>query len=371
MKDGRRALYWIGVLGVLGTLVGASLLAFLRSSRVEEDAKARTLEVKAGPRIQTVEVSRGGGDRDLLLQGEARPYLSVTLYAKVSGYLREVRVDKGDAVKQDQVLAVIESQELDREYEAEVADAKYKRDNAKRMDALAATGVASASDAELARSSADIAIANVATLATQKSYELLKAPFSGTVTARYADPGALVQQATAAQSSALPLVTVSEIDRLRVSVYVDQRDAPFVREKDEAAVSLPERPGLKLLGKVSRVSHELDPRTRMMLAEIDLDNRDGAVVPGSFVQVKLKVQVPGGLSLPVEALVLRGRKPFVAVVSAENKVTYVPVTLADNDGQRAYIKEGVREGQRVALNLGDSLKDGDAVRPAGGPSPQP
>jgi RND family efflux transporter MFP subunit len=369
MNTRKRVLYVAGILAVLGCLAGVLALSTARSARVRDDEHDRVAAVKAGPRIQTVAVARGGGERALVVQGEARPYFTVTLYAKVSGYLKEVRVDKGDRVVADQVLARIESPEIEREYDAEVADARYKRDNAKRIDALAATGIASASDAELARSAAEVAEANVATLATQKGYEVLKAPFSGTVTARYADPGALLQQATAAQTSALPVLTVAELDRLRIELYVDQRDAPFVKTGDPVEVTLPERMDVKLLGKVARVSHELDARTRMMLAEIDLDNISGAVVPGSFVEVRLKVNAPQNLSVPVEALVLRGAKPFVALVSSADTVTYVPVTIADSDGRRAYIKEGLSEGQRVALNLGETVIEGGAVRPSSGVSP--
>jgi RND family efflux transporter MFP subunit len=359
-----RLLYAVGVLSVLAVGLGVLALSVVRSRRVAAETEARTAAVQAGPTIQTVAVERSGGEREIVLQGEARPYLSVTLYAKVSGYLRDIKVDKGSEVQKDQVLAVIESVELDREYEAQLADARYKRDNAKRMEALAATGVASASDAELARSAAEVSEANVQTLLTQKSYEVIKAPFPGTVTARYADPGALVQQATTGQTSALPVVTVGELGRLRVDVYVDQRDAPFVKEKDPVVVTLPERAEVSLPGQVARMSHELDPRTRMMLAEIDLENRTGTVVPGSFVSVKLKVKSPGYLSVPAEALVLRGKAPFVAVVSKDSKVTYRPVRVLDNDGQRAYLGEGVSEGEQVALNLGDTLNEGDRVRRA-------
>jgi RND family efflux transporter MFP subunit len=364
MSDRKRLVYTTGVILVLLCLGGVGGLQALRSSRVREEERSRKAAVAAGPRIQTAPVVRGGGERSLVVQGEARPYFTVTLYAKVSGYLKDVLVDKGDKVTKDQVLARIESPELEREYEAQLADAKYKRDNARRLEALQATGIASASDTELARSSAEVSEANVATLATEKGYEILKAPFSGTVTARYADPGALLQQATAAQTSALPVVTVAQLDRLRVDLYVDQRDAPYVHPGDPVEVGLPERLDVHLPGKVARVSHELDPKTRMMLAEIDLDNSSGGVVPGSFVEVKLKVPAPPTLSVPIEALVLRGQQHFVAVVSGTDTVAYVPVVLSETDGQRAYIKDGVQEGQQVALNLGDTVGDGSSVRPA-------
>src|SRR6202012_4593702 len=139
------------------------------------------------------------------------------------------------------------------------------------------------------------------TLAQQKSYEVLRAPFAGTVTARYADPGALVQAATGASTGALPLVTISTPERLRVYVYVDQRQAGSVRIGDAALVSLSDRGDAHIEGHVARLSSELDPHTRMMLVEVDVDNKDGAIVPGSFVTVTLSLATPPEIEIPVEA----------------------------------------------------------------------
>lgn len=357
-----RLLYAVGVGAVI--LVSAAVfgLFLLRSQRVEAESIARIAAVSAGPRVQVVRVARTGGDKELVLQGEARPFWNVTLYAKVSGYLRELKVDKGDAVSLDEVLARIESPELDRQYDAAVADAKYKRDNARRLEALATSGVASASDAELANAAAEVAEATVASLLQERSYLTLKAPFAGVVTARYADPGALVQAATSSQTAALPVVSVAQIDKLRVEVYVDQRDAPFVHAGEAVEVTLPERRSLKLEGRVARVSHSLDDKTRMMLSEIDLENPRGEVVPGSFVEVRVSLKEKSQTFVPVEALVLRGKTTFVALVSEDGRVSYTSVTVLESDGRQAYLQEGLREGQEVAVNLGDTLAEGEKVR---------
>src|SRR5262249_11454248 len=159
--------------------------------------------------------------------------------------------------------------------------------------------------------------AQVATLAQQKSYEVLRAPFAGTVTARYADPGALVQAAVGAQTGALPLVTISTPERLRVYVYVPQRDATSVKGGDAAKVTLPERGDVVVQGQVARRADALDPRTRMMLVEVDVDNRDGRIVPGSFVTVTLSFATLPEVTVPVEALVMRGQKAQVFVVEGD------------------------------------------------------
>jgi RND family efflux transporter MFP subunit len=312
--------------------------------------------------VVVVPATRAPAERRIELQGEARPFASVTLYAKLSGYLKEIRVDKGDRVRQNQVLAVIESPELDRQYDAAVADASYKRADAKRAAALAGPGVVSARESELSTSQAEVADATVAALAMQKSYESLRAPFDGVVTARFADRGALVQNAANAQTSALPLVTVAQPERLRVYVYVDQRDAALVRVGDTAEVSVPERPLAPLKGKVTRSSNELDPKTRMMLVEVDLDNRAGQIVPGSLVTVGLVVRTTPRVEVPVEALVVRAKQPHVAVVK-DGRVRYRPITLAGDDGARLQILGGLDEGELVALNLGNNAADGARVQP--------
>jgi RND family efflux transporter MFP subunit len=360
---GRAVMYLVGIGVVAGAAAAVWSLFAARGTQARAEADERSRAVAAGPRVQLAVVERSPALRQLSLQGEARPYASVTLYAKVSGYLKDVRIDKGDRVREGQLLATIESPELDRQYEAAVADARNKRVNAERATNLAKPGVVSAQEADSARAAAEVAEANVASLSTQRSYEQLRAPFAGTVTARFADPGALVQNAANAQTSALPVVTVSQIERLRVYVYLDQRDAAFVRVGDAAEIGVPERAGRPpLVGKVARLAHELDARTRMMLVEIDLDNKKGEIVPGGFVQVGLTVSVPSVLELPVEALVMRGRDPYVAVVASDGKVSYRAVKIGDDDGKRVRILDGVAAGERVALNLGDSVADGSRVQ---------
>lgn len=358
--------YVIGIVGVIAAIVGVVLIATSRMAAADREGKERTDEQAKGPRVRVARAQVSPLVRKVELQGEARPFASVTLYAKVSGYLKEMRVDKGDAVKANQIVAVIQSPEIDRQYEAALADASYKKANARRAADLARPGVVSAAEAETQVGVAQVAQAQVATLAQQKSYEVLRAPFAGTVTSRYADPGALVQAALGAQTGALPVVTISTPERLRVYVYVPQHDAGFVKVGDAAIVTTPERPDLKIDGRVTRQSDELDARTRMMLVEVDLDNRDGRVVPGSFVTVILTVATPPEIVVPVEALVMKGQKASVFVLDGET-VHLRPVTVSDNDGSIVRLAAGLRAGEEVALNLGDNVADGARVQPVAPP----
>lgn len=358
--------YFFGVVGLLAAILGVGLIATSRRAAADHEGKERADEAAKGPRVRVARAQRSPSTRKVELQGEARPFASVTLYAKVSGYLKEMRVDKGDVVKPNQVVAVIQSPEIDRQYDAALADASYKRSNARRAADLARPGVVSAADAETQVGVAQVAEAQVATLAQQKSYEVLRAPFAGTVTARFADPGALVQAALGAQTGALPLVTISTPDRLRVYVYVPQHDAGYVKVGDAALVTMPERPDVQIAAHVARRADELDVRTRMMLVEVDVDNRDGKIVAGSYVTVALTVSTPPEVVVPVEALVVNGQKASVFVLDGDT-VHARPVTVSDNDGSIVRLARGLREGELVALNLGDNVGDGARVQPVSPP----
>ncbi len=358
----RTRLYLFGVVGMVVAAGGVSLMWSGRVISARAQAAARRAEVKAGQPVRLARVRPTPPERHLELQGEARPFASVTLYAKVSGYLKQILVDKGDRVRAGQTIAVIESRELDRQYDAAVADAKYRQAEARRTASLAGPGVVAVRQAELDESQANVARAQVAALATQKSYQTLRAPFAGTVTARFADAGALVQNAANARTSALPVVVISQTERLRVYVYVDQRDAASVYVGDAAEVRMSDQPQASRLGRVTRLARELDPKTRTMLVEIDLDNRDGVIVAGSFVQVRLSIRAPQRLQVPVTALVMRDHKTFVAVVK-DGVASFRPVVVSDDDGANLLLERGVQAGEQVALNPGDAVADGARVRP--------
>ncbi len=371
MSPRRRSalVYLAGVAAALLTVFGVLTLDARRKSQARADARAREEVVRRGPRVRVAAVKRSLGMRHLVLQGEARPFAEVTLYAKVAGYLREVRVDKGDRVRAGQVLATVIAPELDQQYDAALADARNKRVNAKRLDALAPSGVVSAQELEQGRASADVAEATQAALATQRDYRTIRAPFNGIVTARFADPGALIQSAANAQNGAVPIVSVAKGDKLRVYVYLDQASAPFVRGGDVALIRVPERPGWSRQAQVTRSSGALSPRTRTMQTEVDIDNTDGAILPGSYVDVELAVNVPTLLEIPAEGLVTRGDQTQVAVVDGQGYVHYRPVVIADDDGQTVRLVSGVKESDRVALNLGNEAVEGSAVQVVEAPRP--
>jgi RND family efflux transporter MFP subunit len=362
------ALYLFGGLLFVACLGLAYHLWSSKKLSLAEEQHSRDQAVDAGPRVTVVSADESPRERMLSLLGEARPFVSATLYAKVSGYLREINVDKGDRVKAGQLLATIESPELDHQYQAAVADAKNKRLNADRAKTLAGRDMISKQDADTAAADADVGEANVRSLAAQIDYETLRAPFAGMVVARYADPGALVQNAASSQTATLPLVTVAQTDLLRVYVYPDQRDAHFIRVNDPVEIVPPERPELHLRASVTRISGQLDNRTRTMLTEIDFTNTSDVILPGSFVQVNLRIHQAssGGLEIPSESLILRGDKPFVAVVRPDNTFAYQPVVIGVDEGAVIRIVSGLKKGDQIAVNLGDNVPEGSHIQPVAG-----
>lgn len=349
----------------VATLVAAAFVTVLAAAgwkklSVAHEARARAAEQLLGPRVRVAEARMSSPARSVVLTGELKPYEAVTLYAKLSGYLDQVSADKGDHVVKDQVLGIIESPETDRQYDAAKSDSDNKARIAARYKPLLERKLVSQQEAEQAFSDADIARARLDQLNVLKGYEQLRAPFDGVVTARYADPGALVQNATNAQTGALPLFTVSKTDRLRVTFYVDQKDAQFVRRGTPVRVSLAERADAAVDAVVTRVAGQLDDRTRTMLAEVELDNRGGRFVAGGFASVALEVKADPQLQVPVEAIVTRADKTLVPVVDA-GRVAYRPVVVSDNDGRFVRIASGLRAGEKVALNVGDSVTEGAPV----------
>lgn len=357
----RRRVYGVGLGAIAIAIVGVSALGLARQRAVKGDADERATEVAKGPHVQSALAKASPTTRTIKLQGETVPFAQVTMYAKVSGYIRSIKVDKGDRVKRGQLIAEVESAETDSQYDAALADALYKRANANRALNLVKPGVVSANEAEIQVGQAKVAEATLRTLATTKQYQSLRAPFDGTVTARFVDVGSLVQNATNAQTGALPVVTVSDTAKLRVSVYVDQDDAPSVHLGDAAEVATPG--GVRIQAKVARTADALDARSRTMLVEVDVDNANGAVIAGSFVVVTLTVTQPSAVEIPVQALDMIGGKPQVAIVEG-NRINRRPVEVLSTDGSVVRLKTGIAAGDRVALNV-SSIPTGATIQLVG------
>jgi membrane fusion protein, multidrug efflux system len=362
-RRGSSWLYIAGFVLVVVAAMGAFILFTHQRTRVEAATQTLTHAEQKGPTVEVATAHKVAGSDAMRLIGEAHPFQTAIVYAKVGGYMRSIAVDKGDYVHSNQVLAVIESPETDQQYQAAVADAHNKELIAGRMATLVKKQVVSQQMADQADADAAVSKAQAEQLRNLKSYEQIQAPFSGTVTARYADPGALIQNAAAAQTSALPVVEISETGRLRVYVYADQAHAAFVRQGDPVTIVDQAHPGVKVEARVTRTSGEIDPKTRTLLVEIDIDNPHNRILAGSFVQVELKVRMPQYIELPSDTLIVRGGQTFVAVVTPENTVKFTQVVVVNQTGEIARILSGLNEGERVARNLGERVPEGGQVQP--------
>ncbi|WP_306591160.1 efflux RND transporter periplasmic adaptor subunit [Geothrix sp. 21YS21S-4] len=350
-----------GIITVLLAAGGVAALLVAQQASHRREAKELQSAASAGPLVRTAKAVLEGGDRGLVLQGESLPYVSTTLYAKVSGFLRSISVDKGSAVAKGQTIAVVEAPETDRDIQALQADADNKRRNAERSRALGKDGLLSPRDAEQAEADARVAEAKLASEVTLKGYEIVRAPFAGVITQRFADPGALIQNG-GSTSSAQPLVSLAQVDRLRVTFYLDASVAAAARVGTGLDVRPVDHPEVVRSLTIARLSGALDPKTRTLLAEADLDNRDGAFLPGGFVQVTLKVQAAPRLTIPEEALTQRDNRALVAVVQADGRVRFQQVQAGTPEGQKVRVLQGLKEGEVVLLDPPPALKDGDRVQ---------
>lgn len=349
-------------------LVGGTVLVGLRLWQ-QKDAqliasRGALADVMAhGPPVQVATVTQGPRERQITLLGDTRPFQVATIYSKVSGYLKSIPVDRGDRVTAGQLLAVVESAETDRQYDMAVSDLNNKKKNAERAHDLSGHGWMSQQQADQAEANYRMAMASVAQLEVMKSYEELRAPYAGTITARFADVGALIQSSTTNQTSNQPVLTVADTTRLRVDVYVEQQDVPAIHVGDVADVADGANAERRTTAKIARTSEQLDPRTRTLFVELDVDNGEGFLVPGSFAYVTLHVPIASYPAIPVAGLIVRGTSTFVANIGTDSLVHLAPVKVATTDGSSVSIAEGAHVGDRVVLNLPDGVADGDRVQP--------
>jgi RND family efflux transporter MFP subunit len=348
------------VLAVVVIVLHHTTLSSARSELADAASK--------GPVVQVVQAGAAPTLQTVTVLASVTPYQQATLYAKVSGYLANVLVDKGDHVKAGQLLATVQSQETDAQFNSARADLANKQRIAQRYDQLLRQNAVAAQQADQAEADARMAKATLDQYSTLKSYERLTAPFNGQVTARFADPGALVQNATGSQTAAQPVVTVSDDTRLRIDAYVQQDVAPFVHEGDSAQIVDAANTGRSLTAKVTRVAGQLDPRTRTMLVEVQLDNKDKFLLGGSFAYMTLHVPVTSATQVPVGALITRGNDQFVAVVGSDSRLHYIKVAVASTDGDIVNLAGGIKPGTRIAVDLPAEAADGGLVQPAQSPA---
>jgi membrane fusion protein, multidrug efflux system len=315
--------------------------------------------------VQTVLPKRGEIARSITLPTfRVLALQEATMYAKVSGYLKTLAVDKGDEVKAGQVLAEIEVPELladEAQYKAEsdVARTNYERMAEARQRAPDLVVPQTVDDL---RGQWEVAQAKLQRTRTLLQYARVVAPFSGIATARFVDPGAFIPAATAGSTpQSAALVTLMDYSRVRVQVFVPELEVPFIKNGLPAKVSVEELPGRAFQGSVTRFAHALDPGTKTMLTEIEIPNPAGELRPGAYATVQLELErKPGALLVPGQALLVEKVGTSVFGV-ADGKANKIAVQVGFNDGANVEIVSGIKADQPVVLLGKQALSDGQAV----------
>ncbi|HEX3772731.1 MAG TPA: efflux RND transporter periplasmic adaptor subunit [Polyangiaceae bacterium] len=357
----KRVVLVTGVLLVALAAVGIFLLHLRKTHAVAAEREAMERELAKGPKVTVVKVETAPPEKTISLPGDVYGYNQATLYAKVSGYVKEIGVERGQRVKKGDVLARIESPENESDVLGARNNMAIARLNANRAETLAPSGVVSAQDRDNASAQAQISRAQLSRALDLLSYTVVRAPFDGVVTNRYVDPGALVPAATAGTQTALPIVDVADTDTLRVFIHVGQDVAPFVKIGDEVTIWQDELPKRRIPAKVTYTAGALDPRTRTMEVEVDLDNRPLGILPGTYAHVDLKLTAPPSPLLPDEAIVIRDGKTDACVI-ADGKAHYAEVDLGYNDGRQIVVLGGLQGGETVGVDVPVEVAEGDKVQ---------
>ena len=335
-------------------------------------ANARSLESSTSEQakqyVHVTQPKRSQTGQTLVLPGTLQGFVQAPIAARASGYLKRWTKDIGSRVEKGELLADIESPEIDQQLSQAVAAREQAasslalaRSTMERWEGLRKKDVVSQQDLDEKRSavaqmqaSVAAADANMQRLRQLEAFKHVVAPFSGVITRRNVDVGDLID-------SAKVLFTLSQTDPLRVYVNVPQASAQLVKPGQKVMVTQAELRGQKFEGQVSRTSASIDTLTRTMQVEVALPNRDHSLLPGAYVQIALPLAASQSLTVPTNTLLFRGTGTMVGVVDAKGSVTLRRIGVGRNYGENFEVLDGVTEADRIVLNPPDWLADGQTV----------
>ena len=381
------------------------LIGYLpRRERLRALVIASEREKHSLPVVNTVRVRRAASTSELVLPGDVQAITDAPIYARADGYVRRRYVDIGDRVKEGQILAEIETPDLDQQVrqarasllqarsalaqaEANLVQAKSTEHLAQltveRWNVLVARGVLARQDGDqkqadyavavasrkaqeanvnAAQSNVSAAEASLARLVDLQGFEKITAPFSGLVTVRNFDVGALVASGGV---SGRELFHMAQIEVVRIFVDVPQSNAPFIYKGLAARVTVQQLPSRTFAGKVTRTSESLDPNTRTLRTEVDVPNPASSLLPGMYAQVTLRsVSAEPPLLVPGDALVARANGIRVAVLGDDGVVHFQKVSVGRDYGTETEVLAGLQGGEQVIINPTDDVREGAQVKPA-------
>lgn len=354
------------------------------SSRRQADAElSQETRDLAIPTVAVIHPRAGTPQQEIVLPGDMQPYTDAPIFARTNGYLKKWYADIGANVKAGQLLAEIDSPEVDQQLQqaradlstaqanlslAEITATRYK--DLLKTDSVAQQDVDNANGNLAARrTTVESAQANVMRLQNMQAFEKVYAPFDGVITTRNTDIGQLIDSGSSGGTSR-ELFHIAALNPLRVYINVPQFDSPQIRTGLHAELVLTEFPGRRFQGTVVRSSGAIDNETRTLLTEVDVDNSARLLKPGGYVEVHLKLPSPvNTFTLPVNATIFKSAGLQVAIVKNGKTISLVPVTPGRDFGTEIEIVAGLKGDEWVVLNPSDSLTEGMAVRVAENPAP--
>jgi len=385
-QTGRRVKAGAGVAGA-ALLLCCAVVIVIRLFHAHAVAKAGETAYSTPPPVDVVIARPATVGQDLVLPGETAAWYETTIYARVNGYVAKWSVDIGDHVKKGQVLATIETPELDAELqaaraqlkaseaqvEARKAEAEFSRTTNERWRD-SPKGVVSdqerdskkadyeSSEARLYAANAQVNLdrSKVDQYSALAEFKLVRAPFDGTITERKIDIGNLVTAGSG--STTTPLYRMAQTDPLRIFVDVPQSaSGELMRAGVPAEIRAAGAVGGVFSGKIVRSAESINAQARTMRVEVDMPNADHLLVPGMYVNIAFKLQPRGLVEVPAAALIFRASGTQVAQVDASGKIQFADVTIARDNGSLVELASGVRPGDKLVLNISSQIAPGQSV----------
>ena len=350
--------------------LGAGRTLFSRAANARELAEVSAEQGKLY--VKVAQARRGDKGQTIALPGTLQGQVQAPISARAAGYLKRWNKDIGESVKKGELLAEIDSPEIDQQLSQAIAAREQAastlglaRSTAARWEGLRKQDVVSQQDLDEKRSAVQqqqsnvaAADANVQRLRQLEAFKRVVAPFAGVVTRRNVDVGDLIDGSRV-------LFTLAQGDNLRIYVNVPQSYAQLIKPGQQVVITQSELRGQRFAGQVVRTAGAIDTATRTLQVEVSLSNREGRLMPGSYVQVALPMQASKALMVPTNALLIRQEGTLVAVVTGNDKrqgvVKLRKINVGRNYGPDFEVLDGLAEAERVVLNPPDGMTDGQAV----------
>lgn len=373
LSIGFRLVIGVALLGIAGAIAYVVTTGIASRLHAATSLKQQTLEM-AVPTVTAIHPRRGSAVEEVVLPGNAQAYIATPIYARTNGYLKSWSSDIGAHVKAGQLLAEIETPEVDRQLDQAradlaTADANFdlSRTTAERYQTLFKSDSVAKQDVDdkvgdlqAKKAMVDSAAFNVRRLEETQRFQKVYAPFDGVITARNVDIGALIN--AGANAPGKELFDIAATGQLRVYVNVPQPYSRDVRPGGAADLTLAEFAGRRFPGKIMRTADSIDPVSRTLLTEVDVDNPKGELLPGAFLSVHFKLSARvGAVIVPVNALIFRSEGMRVAEVRG-TKAELVPITIGRDYGTEVEVLSGITAQDEIIENPSDSLTSGTEVR---------